>query len=769
MAPERVLVFEVRGTLSAFAAAVQNVRGLELIDEEELVGDDEDKAPVAYLMVPDVRALREIESLYRRWEAGELVYGEGAWADVFDRLRNLRPWGPMDRVDGPDREYLIEEIEGRDDAELVKIEIEVVFRENDGQARGQEEEVLAAVTASGGRLLSRSRIADIAYHAVLVEIPVVAVRGIIEHRGIAGLDPVMHVRPQSVATTIEINDTGEPIEAPQQQAELGEPILALLDGVPVAAHPLLNRHLIVDDQFGLEPNTPVADRNHGTAMSSIIVHGDRNLPGRPLPRRIHVVPVLGAGDNFPQERLVVDLIYTAVLAMRGGAQPSARNVLIVNLSLGNKRRSFHGSLSPWARLLDRLAYQYGILFVVSAGNNIESFQLPPFPTRAAFEDAGGADRSRATIQTIGNIIAQRRLFAPAETVNGVTVGACNIDAVTDADRRAARVNVDPYPDHAMPNPSSTLGPGFGGSVKPDILMPGAREHLRVINNNAHIEVVPAPGSRSAGLKVAAPPRGGREGVDGYTSGTSPAAALASRTSHRIHDALEAVYGDAFRALPSTQRAVLLKALLVHPAAWPAEAAALIKEMTCPPGTHHVRVKDSIRRFLGYGLVDAEDAVACAEDRATFWAIGTLEAKKAAVIPIPVPQVYAQTRPHSLAATLAWFTPVRPGRKSYRSVRLKIMDPAELARLRLDAHPNQPDANQTARGTVFTRCWTGLKTPAVQPDMTISLAVQREPDQGPPVDEAVPFGLAVTLAMPGAVQLYEQVRQQLTIINQLPAR
>jgi hypothetical protein len=56
LAPERLLVFEVRGTIGTFAAAVRNVPGLELIDEEELETDHEDKAPVAYLMVPDTRA-----------------------------------------------------------------------------------------------------------------------------------------------------------------------------------------------------------------------------------------------------------------------------------------------------------------------------------------------------------------------------------------------------------------------------------------------------------------------------------------------------------------------------------------------------------------------------------------------------------------------------------------------------------------------------------------------------------------------------------------
>ncbi len=60
LAPERLLVFEVRGSVNNFAAAVQRVPGLELIDEEEL-GSDDDKEPVAYLLVPD-----EASRVFRR-------------------------------------------------------------------------------------------------------------------------------------------------------------------------------------------------------------------------------------------------------------------------------------------------------------------------------------------------------------------------------------------------------------------------------------------------------------------------------------------------------------------------------------------------------------------------------------------------------------------------------------------------------------------------------------------------------------------------------
>ncbi|WP_199766747.1 hypothetical protein [Paracoccus denitrificans] len=150
--------------------------------------------------------------------------------------------------------------------------------------------------------------------------------------------------------------------------------------------------------------------------------------------------------------------------------------------------------------------------------------------------------------------------------------------------------------------------------------------------------------------------------------------------HRIHDALEASY-PGFADLPHIQRAVLLKALLVHPARWPDDIAAQIKATIGPVGGHHSHIKDNIRRFLGFGFVDAEDAIACTEDRATFWAVGQLSPERVATIRIPVPVVMSgQARPHSLSATLAWFTPVAPGRKSYRSVRLKLLDPAEITAL-----------------------------------------------------------------------------------------
>lgn len=765
LAPERLLVFEVKGSIAAFAQAVGRIPGLELLDEEELP-KEEGASPVAYLLVPDVRALRQIESLWRLWVAGKgLPQGHTAWRDVFACLRDLRPWGPQDRVQPLDASVLAHEIEGKVDDELVPLEIEIVFRPNAEAAALSETAVVRAVGSSGGTVVSRAKLDDIAYHAVLARVPVAAIRTIIERSpgSLAGIEQVMYIRPQSVVGEIDVADLMPLAPITPPAAIVNDPILAVLDGVPMTGHPLLRAHLSVEDLFGLEPNALVAQRVHGSAMASLIVHGDRNKPEPPLPRQIHFIPVLGQSDQFPSDRLIVDLIYQAVMRMRGVGNATAPHVIIVNISLGNVRRRFQGQLSPWARLLDRLAYQFGILFLVSAGNVVEEFPIGAFATGRDFEDAQDGVRASAVLRAVADIQADRRLLSPAETINGLTIGSRNIDWVPDADRALARTNVNPYSALDTANPSSALGPGFADAVKPDIIMPGAREHLRVVRSGEGIAVVPARASRGAGLKVAAPPaQAGIEGAEAYTNGTSAAAAMASRTAHRIHDALEAEYGQEFLQLSNAQRAVLLKALLVHPARWPDATATLMRDLLGPSGRGQAsRQKDNIRRFIGYGAFDADDAVACANDRATFWAVGVLGNERSVDVSVPIPAaIGGRTLPHYITATLAWVTPVQPGRKAYRAVRMKILDPHDIENLGVSAHGNQPDGNQTNRGTVYTRCWSGDRAAVVAANMALPLKIQREPDAGTTVDEMVPFGLAVTVAMPGQIALYEEVRARI---------
>jgi hypothetical protein len=215
----------------------------------------------------------------------------------------------------------------------------------------------------------------------------------------------------------------------------------------------------------------------------------------------------------------------------------------------------------------------------------------------------------------------------------------------------------------------------------------------------------------------------------------------------------------------------LKALLVHPAHWPRDTAELIKATIGPWGRGQAsKQKDNIRRFIGFGYVDADDTIACASDRATFFATGSLHRDRTVTVAVPVPTVIGgRARPHSISVTLAWFTPVAPGRKSYRTCRLKVLKPDSLDALGVEGHSWQPDENQTNRGTVFSRCWEGDAAPAVTVNMTIPLVVQRDPDQGGTIDDAVAFGLAVTLAMPGEIALYDEARSRVAPPLRAPIR
>lgn len=762
-----MLVFEVRGSIQQFIAAIKRIQGLEFIDEEELEGDEQDKKPAVYLLVPNAQALGNISALWSRWTNNQpLGTGFAPWRDVFSTLRDIRPWGPQDRVMAEDRAIIAEEIAGKPDNELIRIEMELVFRANATQGRAVETALSRAMTDAGGNIIHRCRIDDVGYHAVLAELPVIAARGIVEMSpaSLAGFDPVMHIRPQSVATSIDVAEA-EVMAVEQPIPTDRPPILAVLDGVPVSQHPLLQGRLVVDDQFGLEPSALVADRYHGTAMASLIVLGDRNRSEQRISRRIHVVPVLGGKDRFPLDRLVVDMIYQAVLSIREGNPPSAPDVIVINLSLGNVRKPFHGQMSAWARLLDRLSYRFGILFVVSAGNHDAPFNIPNFTTFTQYENASPAQRERVTMSAVGQLVAERRLLSPAESVNAVTVGGANIDAVSISDRRSARGNADPYPTVTVANPSSALGPGFANSVKPDILMPGSKEHLRFVTTGQSLAVKPSGAARAHGLKVAAPPRDVAGSCEQYTNGTSAAAALASRTCHQIHDALEAAYGVSFTRLSHAERATLLKALLVHTASWPQGGSELIREVLGPAvNRQHVKQKDNIRRFLGYGVADTDIAISCTEDRATFWATGMLPREQAVTVRVPVPIcLNGQARPHAMFATLAWFTPVLPGRQSYRAVRLILSESEELGSLRVDPAKAQPDQNQGRRGTVFSKRWEGKKAPIVGVNQEIPLTIQRQPDQGQIIDDPIPFAIAVTLTMPGITRIYEEVRARLPLI------
>ena len=74
----------------------------------------------------------------------------------------------------------------------------------------------------------------------------------------------------------------------------------------------------------------------------------------------------------------------------GSEEPTAPTVRVVNLSLGDAKRRFAGVASPWARLIDHLAWRYNVLVLIRAGNILEGLPLDGVDQWVDFEDLSTA-------------------------------------------------------------------------------------------------------------------------------------------------------------------------------------------------------------------------------------------------------------------------------------------------------------------------------------------------------------------------------------------
>lgn len=793
IAPERALVLEIAGTIDEFHDAVGRITGLELLGDEEAEfeadtdfalpdtrkerrGERRFDKPVGgrlYFTIPDVQALRELVSLWDRYQAGEQPdRGFAPWYDVFRQLCRLRPWGPLDRITDDTINYLKAHLADRPDAS-VRVEIELwshqsVVRRARSGARFEQ-----ALRSTGGEIVAQSSIPDIAYEAVLADLPADAIPPLIQRQevSLAICDSIMFIRPQSTAlfpTDVNALEAGPPPAPPPD--EHAPPVAALFDGVPVQRHRLLDQRLRLDDPDNLEAVSVVSKRRHGTEMASLILHGDRNVEGQPsLTRPLYLRPILYAPGNAlreqsQQDRLLIDTIYRAVLRMKIGdseGSATAPDVFIVNLSLGDENRPFTGPMSPGGRLLDYLAARFDLLFVVSAGNVTDSLRVPAFSGTMDMEAAPMADRQKAILNALQGQRSHRTLLSPAEALNVITVGAWYEDAVGALN--PSSIAYEPY-DHGGPNITSAMGLGHRKVVKPDIFMPGGRELFSVASAGDGLSIRNVPPGRLYGLKVAIPDGGGKLDQEGLTAGTSPAAALASRTAHRLYDALmDPTNGEILVDAGPKYYGVVVKALLVHRARW-GDLGALLDGILGPKGRgSYVARRDNISRLLGYGPQVVEEAMSCAANRATLVGYGEVAANESAVLyRVPLPRSLERvTEPRSIVLTLAWFSPVNVRHRSYRRSKLEIKPDRFSESIGVTRAPLQPSDKSVPRGSLFHVRYDGASAVPFIDDGHLQFRVYCR-EQGGPLDRSIRYGLAVTIEAGEGIPVYQEVRQRLGI-------
>jgi hypothetical protein len=95
-------------------------------------------------------------------------------------------------------------------------------------------------------------------------------------------------------------------------------------------------------------------------------------------------------------------------------------------------------VSTRARALDFLAFSYGILFLVSAGNIGDEIPIPDFVDGAAFEAAAPPDRAKAAFRGLDALKADRRVLSPGDSVNALTIGSWHRDSSSEIFRGGSK-------------------------------------------------------------------------------------------------------------------------------------------------------------------------------------------------------------------------------------------------------------------------------------------------------------------------------------------
>jgi len=767
-AAEQVLVLETIGDVRDLEAAVRRLEGFEwLFDAEDRVDADEDffyadrrEKPVErrlFLVSSNEAAIRQLLQLWETYKRNpaEIRRNFRKWVTVFDQLRTLRYWDERDRLTQEALDYWRDELVAN--PTVVQFEIEMWFSQAAGRNAATAVQLASLVEAAGGRVITGAEIAEIRYHAALVELPGGVVQRILDgnYPQLVLYQRVMFFQPMVRGMSrIDVSDAafGEHPVEPTEAA----PIVALLDGLPLQNHALLAGRLLIDDPDGWEPAYAASARKHGTAMASLIVHGDLGHGEAPTRSRIYVRPVLrpdaNGDERTPDDVLLVDLIHRAVRRLfdgEGAQAAVAPTVRVINLSIGDEHRLFSRQISPWARLLDWLSWKYGVLFCVSAGNDDHPLTLGVL--RRDFPGLTHDDLQREVLGTMLGTANVRVMLNPAESINAVTVGA----AFADGSAWTPVPGVKEVFSAPLPAPYSRCGLGYARAVKPDVLFPGGRrgyrERLGAARDPAILEPVRGTG-HPPGQKAAVPGPAGQTNATAFLAGTSNATALATRHFTRLWDAIEGNQATASLLGNRQQAASLIKALLVHGAKW-GDFVELVDRLVTEE--NHYQKKDAIAALTGFGLVDPERGLSCPAERATLVAANSIRVDEIHEYRVPLPPGLANVREWKrLTVSLAWLTPTVSSRRAYRSVRMAVKIPdGALALSREDASHVAVD-----RGTVQHEVFEGSKAVAFVDGDAMVFAVECRSAAETPNDP-IPYGLCISLEVAQGVQIavYNEIR------------
>lgn len=454
---------------------------------------------------------------------------------------------------------------------------------------------------------------------------------LLEHRDVRLVD----LMPRTGISYQQMNVPLEHLPANLPAPPADAPRICILDSGINSNHPLLRSATAEVESF-IDGEEPDDDVGHGTAVAGIALYGDLEQclaakfwkPEVWLYSGKIMSKAPGLDEAIFDPQTIEQGIEKAVEYFAG-----EHGCRIFNLSIGNENAPYDGRhIRGIAYTLDRLAREYDILFVVSAGNFRGTETVPKTDWRTDYPDYLLAEESS--------------IIDPAPALNVLTVGALANHTATANEQRYGEQEITALSPAAedQPAPFTRHGSLLKGTIKPDLVAHGGNLALSVQN----YYVQPGPSYQRLGVLTI------NHDFIGTTllkdiSGTSFSAPYITHLAGR----LLGFYPKA--------SANLLRALLVNHADLPAACRVAF------PGD----LGKHLRQVAGYGKVNADTLFRSTEAQVVLLAEDAIENDTHQFFELPLPDNFLRSNraTRRLRITLAYSPPVRTTRLEYVATKI----------------------------------------------------------------------------------------------------
>jgi hypothetical protein len=649
---------------------------------------------------------------------------------LISSIEEFGPLKPEDRIGSALRGEGFDRAESFADDRRFNVDVELWDVGTQIERGGQADRMTEEIAGLGGEV--SDRYIGITFSALRVRATGNLVRRLLSDPLVRLVDlppqPDLDVAPLLDAT---IEDLGI-IEPPDADA----PLVAILDTGVNSAHPLLEPVVIDRIAFPatLGPNDIFG---HGSRVSGIAAYGDVRdcLENGSFQSSVRILSgkVVNDQGNLDDRLLIATQINEIVRTFH------ARGCRIFNLSIGDRLSQYAGGrVGQWTAILDELARELDVLFVVAAGNYLHRPVVHPEEHHTGYPG----------YLLTGN----NRIFEPATAANALTIGAVAHAASVPASANG-NVGLRPIAEVGEPAPFTCSGPGVNRGIKPDLCDDGGN----ILYDGVVQNLVRVPES-----EVFTTSHDYLRNLFTTARGTSCAAPLVTHKAALV-----------LGAFPQAS-ANLLRALLASSARIPEPSMTRLQNES----------DEKILSVCGYGIANAENAATSDANRVVLYAEGEMSMDWFYVYEVPIPAEYAQTKgKRHIAVTLAFDPPTRHSRLAYlgvemsfRLIRGKSVEwVRDHYRKREEKTEGKADklggkydcdfdigSTIRERGTLQRGIFTMTANPSDEYGETYFLVVRCERQWFPDEFAKQRFAVVVELSHSEDVRLYERVDQRVNV-------